>query len=230
MKTRKTTFASTVVAAAFGLALGFISAPAQANPADENGCHDHKPCEANSVTYTAQLTAGAFVFVPMVVTVVPNSRNRVLWSDLTPPLDMVHPDDEGALEDTWDDVFIHCPSLLLDEVLRFEVASSDWSIDKAGGVRIRFRAVRDITLDDDLDTKVEDVQISIQLIGDEFDFEEGGADPFLPEKPGDTSTFDLFYGQINGRTLGGGPKCQPPGVGSSQFPLGVTSTLKITAN
>lgn len=41
------TLISTVVAAALGLVLGLMSAPAAlANPADENGCHSHKSCSA----------------------------------------------------------------------------------------------------------------------------------------------------------------------------------------
>lgn len=47
MNAVKFTHTSTIVAAAFGLALGLMSAPAAlANPADENGCHSHKSCSA----------------------------------------------------------------------------------------------------------------------------------------------------------------------------------------
>ena len=47
MNAAKMTLVSTVVAAALGLALGLMSAPAaQADPANEKGCHLHKTCSA----------------------------------------------------------------------------------------------------------------------------------------------------------------------------------------
>ena len=47
MNAAKMTLISTILAAALGLALGLMSAPAaQADPADQKGCHTHKSCSA----------------------------------------------------------------------------------------------------------------------------------------------------------------------------------------
>ena len=47
MNAAKMTLTATVLATALGLALGLMAAPAaQANPADQNGCHTHKSCSA----------------------------------------------------------------------------------------------------------------------------------------------------------------------------------------
>ena len=47
MKTAKIIPTSTLMVAALGLALGLAAAPALANPADSEGCHDHKECVAD---------------------------------------------------------------------------------------------------------------------------------------------------------------------------------------
>lgn len=59
MNAAKTTLTSTVLAAALGLALGLSAVPAaQANPADQDGCHDHKPCQGGGRSDDASATSG----------------------------------------------------------------------------------------------------------------------------------------------------------------------------
>ena len=178
---------------------------------------------SGSITYTAELTTGAFLFN---VVVTPNSKQNVLRSNTD--LDMVRPggvqevpcgaQDTAAACQTWNQVFNTCMLFELDSVEDFFVGDDNWRIDKAGGVRV---IVSNILL--------QGAEVTVQLIGNEFDF----ADSFLPE-PGNTSTFILDQGAISGRSVQGegGPRraCQPPGGGGFDiFTLLTPSILKITA-
>ena len=222
----------TVLAAAglaFALVLGFAPATALAGPPDASGCHDHKPCDGGgpaSITYTAELTSGAFVFNPAnPVVVTPNSKENVLSSDdnlamMIPGGDLTCWEPSTALEcDTWNQVFNTCVVLLEpDSVDGFSVGSDKWRIDEAGGVRVIFSNIL-----------LQGAEVTVQLIGNEFDF----TDPFLPE-PGETRVFILDQAAIYGKSAkgGGGPRrgCQPPGGGGFDvFTLYTPSTLEIKA-
>jgi hypothetical protein len=186
------------------------------------------------VEYTAELTAGAFVFNTTegarVVDVTTDPKANVLRSG--DDLNMVRPSSSSGLEYTWNSVFNPCAVLLTeDSVDGFFVGEDDWSIQKAGGVRVIFY---DIMLSDVLG----DAEVTVQLIGNEFDF----IDPFVPVPglivaPATTSTasveYTLYEAAIWGSSLKGiHPKksCQPPGGGGFQrFLLSPASTLLITA-
>ena len=203
MKTIKTTFASTILAAALGLALGLAPTSAEAKPK----CDD-PPCgDGGDSGFTAELT-GAFVFGPVAVT--PNSRESVLRSEYDLNFDI----DFSLQPDTWDDVFAHCLELLdLYSVDDFFVGEDDWRIAKAGGVRVIFNNIQ-----------LPSAEITVQLIGEEFDF---SGDPFLPEAE-NTRVFILTKGSIWGDSLKGEPgprrSCK-----SGEFDLMDYSTLEITA-
>ena len=177
-----------------------------------------------SITYTAELTVGAFVFNTVVT---PNSMDSELRSNAD--LDMARPGGVqdvpcGALEtavecQTWNQVFNTCIVLLEpDSVESVFVGDDNWSIHKSGGVRVILHSIL-----------LQGAEVTVQLIGNEFDFTE----PFLPE-PGNTSVFILDQGAIHGHSVqgAGGPRraCQPPGGGSFDiFPLLTPSILEITA-
>ena len=214
MNLAKMIAASTIAAAAVGLSLSFGIAPAKAHCAGKH-TGDHPHCSGGgSMQFTAELTTGAFVFGPVVVTA--NQKEVVLRSEV----DLEFFFDDSPQQATWDQVFNTCGELLApDSVDDFFVGEDSWTIQKSGGVRVE---LRDIVL--------QGAEVNVQLIGDEFDFL---GDPFLPE-PGDTSVFFLNQYAINGRSEKGGPGgsqgCQPQGSGSFDiFELITSSTLTITA-
>ncbi len=242
MNAAKVTLTSTVVAAALGLALGLSAVPALAGPPDLQGCHpDHKDeeCPVNGggedpIVYTAELTAGAFVFHPSVhdpneepsahvVVVTPNQRENVLRSEEDLNLDI----DDSPEPDTWVDMFAICNELWEPgPVVAFFVGEDDWSIDKAGGVRVVFRHIED-----------QGAEFRFQLIGNEFEFTAD--DKSFPPAPGDTSVFVLDQFAITAKSLAGGSGgtkfCRTLGgdplfLSDLLFGLGVPSTLEITAS
>ncbi len=232
MNAAKMTLVSTILAAALGLALGLMSTPAQAHCGGKH-TGDHPHCaNGGLITYTAQLTGGAFKFscIPSgdcllgVVDVAPNSRENVLLSNVT--LDMERPAGNMTLEDTWDAVFAGCPVLLGTETVDgFDVGPDNWRISKSGGVRVMFS---DIMLEG-LDGPVE---VTVQLVGDTFD-SEFDSNPFLAD-PGFPSVFDLGVGYIIwGETAQGThPRmsCQVRGSGGAGIvPLANLGQLVITA-
>jgi hypothetical protein len=172
-------------------------------------CETWPNCDDEPITYTAQLFGewsgseadgeflpGAFVF---------NTSNdpdddgivdvtEVAEGDLRSEesLKMNVPGDVD-LEKTWDQVFDACAALLkpAGSVDYIEVASADWSIEKAGGVRV---VLRDIRLK--LKDTTEDVLVRVQLIGNEYDF----FDSYLPEGPEDEREYLLNQFDIMGTT------------------------------
>jgi hypothetical protein len=212
---------------------------------------NHKHCDVDppsggAIVYTAELTMGAFVFntdpgLDSVVVVTPNSMANTFSSK--EDLDMVRIDplvDEEA-EATWNHVFNTCVELLTpDSVSDFLVGEDDWSIQKAGGVRVVFYDVR-LT---GAAVLLGDAEVTVQLIGNVFDFTNN---PFLPVPElgtGKIATSEFFLDQaaIYGRTAKGvHPRsgCQPQGSGSfdvfdleyfnGSFLVPFPSTLKITA-
>lgn len=220
MKTRYLTMLTTL---AF---LGF-SVSVTAHDCERHKDQTHKHCGGGgggegAIVYTAELT-GAFVFD---VVVTPNSKENQLRSEEN--LEMVLPADAG-LADTWDQVFNTCGELLdPDSVENFFVGEDNWSIDKTGvevnGVVVIFHDIR-----------LQDAEVTVQLMSDDFDFI---AEPFLPEpgqNPGDSETSEFILDQfaIHGSTVKGvHPRsgCQPHGGGGFDiFILGDSSTLMITA-
>ncbi len=233
MNAAKMTLVSTVVAAALGLALGLMSTPAQAHCGGKH-TGDHPHCaDGGLITYTAELTGGAFKFscIPAadcslgIVEVAPNSRENVLLSNVT--LELVRPGDDMTLQDTWDAVFAGCPVLLGTETVDgFDVGPANWRISKSGGVRVMFSDIMLVGLDDG------PVEVTVQLVGDTFDSEFDN-DPFLPD-PGFPSTFDLDVGYIIwGETAKGThPRmsCQVQGISRAGIvPLDNLGQLVITA-
>lgn len=224
MKTRYLTLVTTL--AFFGFSISAFAAKPQC-PGDPR-CKDDS---GDTITYTAELTAGAFDFD---VAVAPVSKENGLMS--SEGLYMVRPGepDNGVClaSDTrdecltWNDVFNTCAVLLAqNSVTDIFVLNDDWSIEKAGGVRVIFRDIR-----------LQGAEVTVQLIGNEFEFSE----PFIPvpdDAPGSTATrtFDLDQAAIYGKSVkgGGGPRqgCQPSGGGGFDiFPLlHVDSVLVITA-
>ena len=227
MNMTKMTLISTVVAAAFGLAFGLMSTPAEAHCARKH-TGDHAHCTAGGpiVRYEATL-AGAFAFVDKVV--FPNNRENVLRSEDF--IDMVRPGDFGDLDDTWDQVFIiECPVLLGEPVDSFFVGPFDWSInmnDDESFVDVVLVVFQDAR--PELEGGLSDAEVNIQFRTDETDGQ------FLPA-PGATIDFDLTRGGINGSSVRGvHPReaCQLQGEGGSEIfelILGQESlTLSITA-
>ncbi len=229
MNAANMTLVSTVVAAALGLALGLSAVPAMAGPPDAQGCHpDHKDeeCPVNGggdgedpIVYTAELTAGAFVFAPLnPVPVTPNQREIVLRSEEDLDLDI----NDSPAPETWVDMFDTCVELWdPGPVEFFFVQRGDWSIDKDGGVRVVFRHIED-----------QGAEFRFQLIGNEFDFIAS----FLPTpglgSPADTRTYTLDQFAITAKSLPGGSGgtkfCRTLGE-DGPFDLTVPSTLVITA-
>ncbi len=105
-------------------------------------------------------------------------------------------------------------------VLAFFVGEDDWSIDKAGGVRVVFRHIES-----------DGAEFRFQLIGNEIEFDHS----FLPEPgftPADTRTYTLEQFAITAKSLPGGSGgtkfCRTLGE-DGPFDLMVPSTLVITA-
>ncbi len=240
----KTTLASTALAAALGLVLGLMSAPATAHDCARHNDQTHKHCDTGGdgedpIVYTAELTAGAFVFHPSghdseeepsahVVVVTPNNRENVLRSGVDLNFDIDDSPEDSPERNTWIDMFATCAELWDAPVEDFFVGEDDWSIDKAGGVRVVFRHIED-----------QGAEFRFQLIGNEFDF----FDSFLPTPglgpPADTRTYTLEQFAITAKSLAGGSGgtkfCRTLG-GDPLFlsellsGLGVPSTLEITAS
>ena len=117
--------ASTMFAAALGLALSFGAAPVQAHCAGKH-TGDHRHCGGgDSIVYTAELTDGAFVFSAVDVT--PNQRENQLRSNDNDDLQF-DIDFNSNAPGTWDQVFNDCPGLLkLNSVDAFSVGDDDWT-------------------------------------------------------------------------------------------------------
>ena len=223
MNAAKFTLTATMLAAALGLALGLATTSVQAHhdPDHSQGGGGGGGDGENPIVYTAELTAGAFVFAPVnPVPVTPNQRENVLRSeeDLNLDIDNLDIDDLLARE-TWVDMFDTCVELWdPGPVEAFFVGEDDWSIDKAGGVRVVFRHIES-----------EGAEFRFQLIGDEFDFD----DSFLPEL-NEVREYVLTQFAITAKSLPGGSGgtmfCRTLG-GEFGDPLDLTvpSTLVITA-
>ena len=207
MNAAKFTLTSTVLAAALGLALGLTAVPSDSYACHKDTAHGKQAdCDNGGdggIVYTAELTAGAFVFHPSVhdpeeessahvVVVTPNQREDVLRSEEDLNLGINNLDITDLLErQTWVAMFATCDELWVPgPVEAFFVGEDDWSIHEAGGVRVVFRHIED-----------QGAEFRFQLIGDEFDFL---GDPFLPENPGDTSLFELTEFAITAKSLAGG--------------------------
>ena len=233
MNAAKVTLISTVLAAALGLAFGLMSTPAQAHTTACVTKPDHKHCGDGGTTFTVQLfdedgvSTGAFDFCPLggqcgLIVVTPNTRGNVLRSNKN--LDMRRPA-APDLEATWNAVFNACEDLLgLNTVVSFSAGQTDWSVDKAGGVRVVFR---DAVLRDTLGNILgQGAEFRVQLMGDEFDFDV----PFLPD-PGEMSVFELVDFAITGtpeRGKGAIKSCRGSAGAGVLTPS--SSTLEITAS
>ncbi len=217
MNAAKFTLTATVLAAAFGLTLGLMSAPAAAHDCLRHGDPNHKHCDdvgGGGIEYEATLT-GAFVFDSVVVS--PNTRENELRSEDNLNFDLSTSGDSV----TWVDMFDTCAELWdPGPVEAFFVGEDDWTIAKAGGVRVVFRHIED-----------QGAEFRFQLIGDEFDF----IDSFLPTPglgpPADTRTYTLDQFAITAKSLSGGSGgtkfCRT--LGGDPLFLTVPSTLVITA-
>ncbi len=225
MNTAKVTLTSTVLAAALWLAFGIMAAPSGSSACDTGTKHKTgAPCGGGGdgedpIVYTAELTAGAFVFAPVnPVPVTPNQRENVLRSEQDLNLDI----NDSPEPDTWEDMFAICDELWdPGPVEAFFVGEDDWSIDKAGGVSVVFRHIES-----------EGAEFRFQLIGNEFEF----SDSFLPTPglgpPADTREYTLDHFAITAKSLPGGSGgtkfCRTLGE-DGPFDLTVPSTLVITA-
>ncbi len=196
--------------------------------ADDGSCEDVS--SEGSIDYTAELISGAFVFIPGIVDVYPNSKESALLGDV--PLDVYGP----LNDETWDTVFVDkCPELLAPGTV-YEFQADDWYISKYGGVRVMFR---DFLLPYDHPDALDDdyAVITVQLVGNYFDSE---VENFLPVPPPNENTanitFELTDFIIWGNTAHGvpGPRraCQLPGGGGGGGKRGdlfIHSFLEITA-
>ena len=244
MNAAKVTLTSTILAAALGLALGLSAAPGNSYACHKDGAFHGNQTDCNNgggggggggggaIVYTAELTLGAFVFHPFppghvpdedeedahVVVVTPNQRENVLRSETSLNLDI----DDTIDGETWADMFATCEELWEAPVEDFFVGADDWSIDKAGGVRVVFRHIED-----------QGAEFRFQLIGNEFDF----IDSFLPTTDEDdleTRTYILDHFAITAKSLAGGSGgtkfCRTlGGEFGNPLPLIVDSVLTITA-
>ncbi len=157
------------------ITLGLAAAPALANPADENGCHDHKDCGGDDTTgtlYTAALE-GAFVFGPRSVTL-EGQDERLKSSD---PV-TVAPVDTDFLT-TWNNVFEFC-NLLDQPVDEFTAPAGKkgWRISRPGGVYVLFRNFGP------LGSSIGDLDVSLQLNG-ECSYSSDGPIDCAPFPPGE---------------------------------------------
>ncbi len=219
MNAAKFTLTSTILAVALGLGLSFGATPAKAHCAGKH-TGDHPHCDGGGggpIQFTAELTGGAFVFGPVVVTA--NNRENVLRSGVDLNFDI----DFSPAPGTWDQVFNTCTELLAqDSVDEFFVGEDDWQIDMSGGVRVRLHDIRLVG---------QGAEVTVQLVGDEFDF----VDSFLPttDENDETRTYVLDGYIIHGQTLKGihpRSSCQEQGSGIPDIiSLDVSSELTITA-
>ncbi len=221
MNAAKVTLTSTILAAALGLALGLMAAPGNSYACHKDGAlHGNQTdCDngGDGIVYEATLT-GAFVFDSVVVT--PNTRENVLRSNTDLLFDII----ESPESVTWFEMFNTCEELWdPGPVVAFFVGEDDWSIDKAGGVRVVFRHIAS-----------NGAEWRFQLIGNQFDFDDPNTDnqhPFPPAPP-DTSVFVLDEFAITAKSLAGGPGgtkfCRLLGDGVPNILL-ESSILEITA-
>jgi hypothetical protein len=199
------------------IGFSFSAFAGKPNCAVDNTHPSCTPDPDGAIVYTAKLF-GAFVFD---VDVTPSPKGLGFRSNTD--LNMVPQD--GLLA-TWNHVFNGCPELVAENsVGSFFVGEDDWTIESPGGVRVIFR---DIILGD--------AELTVQLIGNEYDFIE----PFVPV-PGPTSgdfyenTYVLDHVGGWGSTLKGiSPRktCKPPGGGGSgrlDFDLGYFSGEEFVA-
>ena len=129
------------------------------------------------------------------------------------------------LEATWNAVFNACKDLLGENTVdSFSAGHTDWSVDKAGGVRVVFR---NALLFDGTTNPLgpEGAEFRVQLMGDEFDFD----DPFLPD-PGGMSVFELVEFAITGTPERGKGAIKSCRGSDGSGPLLPPSTLVITAS
>ncbi len=234
MNAAKVTLTSTILAAALGLALGLSAVPSDSYACHKDTAHGNQAnCDnggGGGIVYTAELTAGAFVFHPSVhdpeeepsahvVVVTPNQRENVLRSNEDLDLDIDDSPEDSPEADTWVAMFATCDELWdPGPVEAFFVGEDEWSIHKAGGVSVVFRH-----------TESEGAEFRFQLIGNEFDF----IDSFLPEL-NEVREYVLTEFAITAKSLAGGSGgtkfCRTLG-GEFGDPLFLTepSTLVITA-
>ena len=227
MNAAKVTLTSTILAAALGLALGLSAAPGNSYACHKDGAFHGNQTDCNNgggggggggggaIVYTAELTAGAFVFAPDPVPVTPNQRENVLRSETSLNLDI----DDTIDGETWADMFATCEELWEAPVEDFFVGADDWSIDKAGGVRVVFRHIED-----------QGAEFRFQLIGNEFEFIKS----FLPEELNGVREYVLDQFAITAKSLAGGSGgtkfCRTlGGEFGNPLPLIVDSVLTITA-
>ena len=234
MNTAKMTLVSTVVAAAFGLALGLMSTPAQAHCPHKDSL-DHRHCDGGgTINYTAELTMGGFEFGP--IDVIANSKENLLTPSPTegPLLELDIPNPNNT---TWKQVFDDCPELLKNSaengsIVDFEIGIGQLRINKSGGVRVLFVDIRFDEAAPELLDPLVPAEVTVILVGNEFDFDES----FLPTtNVGDeTRTYGLDGYLIRGETLKGiHPRsgCKEKGSGTPDIiQLNVSSELEITAS
>jgi len=195
----KTRYLMILTALAF---LGF-SANAVAHPCDRHVDKSHKHCDNEpgggdgSIVYTAKLS-GAFVFDEDVT---PNKRESSLHSNQD--LDLERPGSLAVCSlksmdletfdacQTWNHVFNTCLMLLgglEDSVEVIRVGDDDWSIQRPGGVYVKFG-----------DMPVPGAKVSVNLYGNK----ELNNDPFLPTLEGSPSLFILDEFATWGKSLPG---------------------------
>ena len=150
------------------------------------------PCKKNCGpvnTYTAKLD-GAFMFA-LVEDLTLNKQENILRS--SEPLTLFRPD-ESRDSDAWDAVFEACENLFgAESIFKFSIPdmftldADEWEISKSGGVRVAFLIEGD------------SFNVAVQLIGDEFDFDE----TFLPELDGESREYVLTQFQVTGTPVRG---------------------------
>ncbi len=235
MNAAKMTLASTVVAAAVGLALGLMNTPAQAHCKGKH-VFPHEHCTPGA-TYTVQLfdgdssNDGAFcldVFgagtchgaggVPVDVTA---SSDGTLLVGVT--LLLTRPGDGGDLDDRWDGVFNTCPGLFVGNV--GTLTADNWRVKlapvtgKEDEVRVQFiRATPENA----------ETEVTLQLI-DRGPYDFDGGDSFLPVSAGESKTYALDDYQIFGQSVKGTNPRLRCGNGD-HFEPSLNIDLVITAN
>ena len=225
MNAAKVTLTSTILAAALGLALGLMAAPGNSYACHKDGALHGKQTDCDNgdggIVYTAELTAGAFVFAPVnPVPVTPNTREDVLRSEVNLNFDIDDLMVDSPERATWVDMFATCDELWFPgPVEDFFVGEDDWSIHEAGGVRVVFRHIED-----------QGAEFRFQLIGTEFEFMES----FLPEL-NEVREYSLTEFAITAKSLAGGSGgtkfCRTLGgeFGNPLFLMPSPVTLVITA-
>ena len=242
MTTAKMTLVSTVLAAAFGLALGLMSTPAQAH-CKRNHQLPHEHCTpSDGTTYTVQLidgdslVDGAFcldVFGGLPICgpadVIAASDGALLVGDSTggddgsinyKVLELIRPSDKSVLDATWDGVLNTCPGLFeFDGVNKLFV--DNWRVNSQSD-RVSIQFIRASTFDSIGGVEVE-VKLMLIDVGP-FDFD---VDPFLPAA-GSSITYDLDNYSIVGQSVRGtNPRLRCDNTGDTVLFRGID--LVITA-